>query len=111
MLRCLVAGFRYVKPLLVGREGDPFWAFEIPCHNTYVATFRIEAVNRGRPFGDLPTPFIIVRYSIERIGEPDRAVGFHDNVVRSVQPLAIMPIDQSRDLAVIFGSVETSSAM
>src|SRR5207253_6797160 len=40
----------------------------------------------------------------QRIGEPDRVVGFHHNVVRRVQPLALELVGQHRDLAVLLGA-------
>ena len=44
-----------------------------------------------------------------RIGEPDGAVGLHDHVVRAIEPLAVEPIDQHRDGAVILGARDATA--
>ena len=55
--------------------------------------------------------FVIAEQAENRIGEPDRAVGFHHDVVRRVQPLAVEGIHQHGDRTVIFGSHDAASAM
>src|SRR5271170_5517345 len=83
----LVASLSYEEPALVGRKGEPIRSVEIVRHNPNVAAFGVEAVDCRRLFRGLPSAFIIVRYSVERVGEPDRAIRFHDDIVRCVQPL------------------------
>ena len=54
---------------------------------------------------------VIAEQAEHRIGEPDRAVGFHHDIVRRVQPLAVEGIHQHRDRAVIFGADDAAAAM
>src|SRR6266446_4937744 len=46
-----------------------------------------------------------------RIGEPDRAVGFHHHVVWRVEPLALVAVADHRDRAVIFGAGDAPRVM
>src|SRR4029453_17653937 len=63
----------------------------------------------GRGLGLLA--LLIAEQAEYRIGEPDRAVGLHNDVVRRVQPLAVEGVHQHRDRSVIFGAGDTGPAM
>jgi hypothetical protein len=72
---------------LVGREGQPVRVFEIG--HLADRTVRLDADDRRRLLLALGE-----RYPEPGVGEIDAAVGFADEVVRPVEPLALEPVDQ-----------------
>ena len=71
----------------------------------------VDPVDIGVDLGLGLVALVIAEQAEDRIGEPDRAVGFHHDVVRRVQPLAVEGIHQHRDRAVIFGAGHAAAAM
>ena len=49
--------------------------------------------------------------AVGRIGEPDRAVGFHHHVVGRVQPLALPFVGDGGDRAVMLGAADAAARM
>jgi len=49
--------------------------------------------------------------AIGRIAEPDRIIGFHDDVVRAVEPLALIAIRQDGDRAIMLCPADTPRLM
>ena len=55
---------------------------------------------------------LIIRHQAEgRVGEPDRSIGFHDNIIRAVQPLALVAIGQNSDRTIIFKAHHAAAEM
>src|SRR5207247_1859017 len=73
--------------------------------------FAIDPIDIGIDLGFALVAFVVAEQAEYRIGEPDRAVGFHHDTVRRVQPLAVEFVDQHRDRAVIFGSDDAAPAV
>src|SRR5208337_1885348 len=102
---------RDIKEAFIGGECQAIRPIEVPRHDPDRAALRIEAINCRRLLRLLPSALVIVHDSINRVGEPDRAIGFHDDIVRRVQALTAVPLHQDRDPAVIFGAVQAPAAM
>src|SRR5262245_19791940 len=73
----------------VGRELDAVRAAQRALHYGGSAGFGIEAIDVGRQFDRRNVALVVVQDAEGRIGEPDRVVGFHANVVWRVEPLAL----------------------
>ena len=106
------AGVEDIELLLVGREGNAVGLDEVVDDYLDVARFRIHPVHvllflLGLGFDAL----IIAADAVDGIGEPDRAIGSDDRVVRRVQFLAIVLVGDDGDRAVEFGPGDPSAAV
>ena len=52
--------------------------------------------------------FPIAQDAEQRIGKPDALVGFDYNVVRRIQPFALEPVGEDRDLAVLLRTCDAA---
>src|SRR5262249_47258457 len=95
------AVFDDVQLRLVGREGKPVRTIDVARHDRCPPAF-IEPVDVGRQFLRVDDPGIVAGDAVDGIGEPDRVVGFHHDIVRRVEPLLLEPVDQHRDRSVVF---------
>ncbi len=105
------AGFHDVEDLLVRRETQsvrPEHAFR---DDRGFAGRAVDPVDIGVDLGFGLVALVIAEQAEHRIGEPDRAVGFHHDVVRGIQPLAVEGVHQDRDRSVIFGPDDAPPAM
>src|SRR6185503_981009 len=84
-----------VEDALVRREGEPVRADHVVDHKRHRAEIGRHAINARD--GDVP---LIRRERTARIGEVDRAVGLHDDVVRTEQALAAETVGDDGDAAV-----------
>src|SRR6185437_17140388 len=68
-----------------------------------VAT-RAETVHVARADLTLrPVPLVVAVDAVGRVGEPDRAVGPLDHVVRAVEPLALVAVGEHGEAPVVLG--------
>ena len=92
---------------LVGGECEPVRAAEVVGDDHRVARQRIEAVDVARAdLADGPVPLVVTIDPVARVGEPDRAVGMLDDVVRAVEPLAVVAVGQHGHASVGLGPGE-----
>ena len=105
------AGFDDVEDLFVRREAQPVRPEHAFGDDAGLAGRAVDPVDVHVDLGLGLVAFVIAEQAEDRIGEPDRAVGFHHDVVRRVQPLAVEGVHQHRDRAVIFGADHAASAM
>ena len=93
-----------VELRLVGREGEAVRPLHIADRHCDLPRPRIDPID---PEGQLLlrlVPEVIAANSGAIIAEPDRAVGFGDNIVRTGQPLAVEAVRENGDPPVIFGA-------
>ena len=105
------ARFDEVELRLVGREGKPVRAADIGRDRRRFSGHAVDAIDVLRQFLLLAPALVIAEEPEGRIGEPDRIVRFHDHVIRRIEPLALVAVDEHRDRAVIFGARHAPSAM
>jgi len=79
--------------------------------DTGFAGSAVDPVDVGVDLGFRDIAFVIAKQAEHRIGEPDRAVGFHDDVIRRIQLLAVKGVHQHRNRTVIFGPGHAPPAM
>ena len=106
------AGVDDVELLLVRREGNAVRFDEVVDDDFDIAGFRIDPIDIvlvlfGRGFD----AFVIAADAVDRIGEPDRAVGSDGCVVRRVQPLAVVLVGDDGDRAVKLGAGHAPAAV
>ena len=90
-------GIRHVQGRLVGREGEAVRVDEVVAHDRQLAGHPIEPEDEAAAQLRVGlVALVVVEDPVRRIGEPDRAVGRHDDVVRGVEPLALEPIHDRR---------------
>ena len=77
----LAARFHDVELLLVGREGEAVGGVDVFGYDGRRAALRVDAIDVHRQFRLGDFAFVIAEDAEARIGEPDRAVGFHHHVV------------------------------
>ena len=105
-------GIYHVQLLFVGRERDAVGFHEVVGHNFDVTGFRIDPVDVVLLLLLLGLhAFIVAADAVRRIGEPDRAVGGDDDVVRGVQLLAVVLVGDDRDRAVELGPGDPPAAV
>src|SRR5206468_4145629 len=76
------------------------------------AIARIEAIDIATADLALRLAALVGRAdAIARIGEPDRAVGFHHDVIRRVEALALVAVREDRDASVVFRADHPSAAV
>src|SRR5262245_28026359 len=106
------SGIDDVELLLVGREADAIRLDEVVDDNLDVAGFRIDPIDivlflLGRGFDT----FVEAADTVDRIGEPDGAVGSDDDVIWRIQLLAIIAVGDDRDRAVELSTGDPPAAM
>ncbi len=82
---------------LVGREGEAVRVDEVVADDRQLAGRPVEPEDEAA--AQLRVGLValaVVEDAVRRIGEPDRAVGRDDDVVRRVEPLALVPVDDRR---------------
>ena len=85
-----------VERLLIGRKRDAVRHLQVACDDAEFFRLRIPAVDIVRQLGLLRE----LQRTVTRVGEPHRAVGFHNEVVRGVQRLAVERTRKRLDTAV-----------
>src|SRR5262249_53858661 len=71
----------------------------------------VEAINVCRQFLRLDDSRVVAGDAVDWIGEPDRVVGRHYNVIRRIEAFAFKLVDQGRDRAIVFGSAHAPAGM
>src|SRR5690606_11786361 len=71
----------------------------------------IEAIKAVRYFLFRLVPLVVAEQTERRIGEPDAVVGFHDDVVRRVEALALEAIGENGDRPVVLGAGDATPPM
>ena len=82
--------FGHEEKALVRREAEPVRPLHIVRDDTQAAVPRVEPIEAGRQLGRLLAALVIRVDAVMGIAEPDRAVRTADDVVRPVQPLALV---------------------
>ena len=72
---------------------------------------RVQPVDPGRLLLLLLASLVVGLNAVGRIGEPDRPVGLHDDVVGRVQALALEAVGEHRHFAVEFGAQDAAVVM
>jgi hypothetical protein len=107
-----VTGVDDVELLLVGREREAVGFHEVVDHSLDRAAVRIDPVDPLLLLFLLGFDSLVVCHDpVERIAEPDRAVGGDDDVVRRVQLLAVVAVGDDGDRAVELGASHPPGAM
>jgi hypothetical protein len=98
------AGIGDIEDMLVGREAEAVRLGEVVDDHVELSRSRVEAIDVAAVLLRLGlVAFIVGKDAVGRVGEPDRAVGFDDDVVGRVQPPALVTVDDRRDRAVRLG--------
>ncbi len=98
-------GLDDVELFLVRRQSEPVGAHEISGDHGSGAACGIDPVDVGRQLKlALRGRLVVSLDSVARIREPDGTVGGHDHIVRRVQRLAVEPVDDHGDAAVVLGA-------
>ena len=105
------ARFDQVERSFVRREGEAVWAPHILRDDRERAAFAVDAVDVLRQFRLRLSTFVITGDAEDGVGEPDRTVGFHYDVVRRVQPPTVEAIGEDRDRTVDLGAGNAPPAM
>src|SRR4030095_10868235 len=101
-----------VHASLVNRERQTVRLRESVGHYPHLATARIDAIDASlAKLARRLEPFVVRVDAVRGIGEPDRVVGLHDDVVRTVEALALEPIGEHGDRAVVLGAHNASPAV
>src|SRR5205807_9462950 len=98
------AGVEDIQPFLIRGKTDSVRAAKPACHHRRSARARIEPVHLWRQLELHTMAFVIAEIAEIRIGEPDRAIRRHDNIIGRVERFALEFVDQDRDAAVMFGA-------
>ena len=94
-------GVRHVQRPLVGREGQAVRVDQVVGRDRQLAGRAVEPEDEAATqLGVGLVALAVVEDPVRRIGEPDRAVGGDDDVVRRVEPPALEPVDDGRARAV-----------
>src|SRR5712671_6721822 len=97
-------GFDNVELSLIGRKTKTVWPVDVAGYDRGGGGPAVHSIDVGRQFRRRLLAFVITEDAEGRIGEPDRTVGFDDHVVRRVEPLAVEPVENDGDRAVILGA-------
>ncbi len=87
-----------------GEKASPLGAGHVVDHHGELAGVWIEAIDGGRVLTLGLVTFVVGEDAEGRIGEPDRMVGLHHDIVRRIERLAVVGLGQHRDRAVILGA-------
>ena len=97
---------------LVGREGEPVRVDEVAAGDRHLAARPVDAVDEAAVLLGVGLVALgVVEDPVRRIGEPDRAVGGDDDVVRRVEPPAPEPVDDRRARAVALVARDPAQAV
>src|SRR5262249_12798440 len=100
----VAARLRDVDRALVGREADAVRAIEVGRHHGALSGRAVDAIDVGGQFRLGLVADVVAADAVGRIGEPDRAIGFHRHIVGRVEPLAVVAIADHRNAAVVPGA-------
>ena len=99
------AGIGHVEQAFVRREREAIRPISIVEHLCEGAGFRIEPEEvAGVKLLSGTDALVIAVDAIGRIGEPDRAIRLHDEIIRGIQAFALEPVRQHGDRAVVLGA-------
>jgi hypothetical protein len=102
----------HIEQRLIRREGETVRLDAVGDHGGHIAGRGIDAVDvGGTDLADGLVAFVIAVYAVGRIGEPDRAVGFHHDIIGRVQLLAVPAVGQNRPRSVMFDAGDRAAAM
>ena len=97
---------------LVERKGEPVGSIEVVGDDVARSRRRIDAVHVAAADLALGTMALVVAVdAVRRVGEPHRPVGVDDDVVRAVQPPAVVTVGKYRDRAVVLGAGDPAIAV
>ena len=100
--------FDDVELLLVRRECETVGVDKIRDRGGELAVRGKVKYVRIRLLWLLLVAFPIAQDAEQRIGKPDALVGFDYNVVRRIQPFALEPVGEDRDLAVLLRTCDAA---
>src|SRR5262249_45174581 len=70
------------------READSIWAADLFCDFVDLQGLAVHTINRFLQFALGLESLVVAIDAVRRIGEPDTAIGMHNDVVRRIQRLA-----------------------
>src|SRR5688572_21996620 len=101
-----------VQALLVDREREAVGLREAVGNGGDAAGARVDAIDATlAELARRLEPFVVRIDAVGRIGEPDRVVGLHDDVVRAVEALTLEALGQYGDGAVVLGAHDAPQAV
>src|SRR6185312_13761932 len=101
-----------VKARFARREAETVRPADIVGDDRHLAAAAVDAVDAGdRQLGLGAIAFVLAADPERRVGEPDRAVGFDDDVIRRIERLALEAVAQGGDGAVVLGAAYLAAAM
>ncbi len=101
-----------VKLPFVCGERQPVGALEVVRDYLQRSGGRVKPVHvTGADLTVGPVAFVVAVDAIARVGEPQRAVGTLDDVVRAVQPLAIPAVREHGDRPVMLGAGDPAATL
>ena len=101
-----------VEQPLVRRESEAVRAHEIVGGDADRSRAGVDAIDVAGADLALGLVALVIRVdAVGRIGEPDRAVGSDDDVVRAVEALALEALGEDRDRAVVLGAGDAPVAV
>ena len=80
---------------------------EVVDHDSEFTRHNVEAIDTRRQFRRMLAAFVVGVNAVMRVGEPDRAVAMHNNVVWAIQAFAVVMFRQNGHAAVQFGAGDT----
>ena len=105
-------GIGNIEFCFIGREGQTVRFDKIGCHRCQSAALRIKPVNiRGADLALRAFALVIGINAIGRVGEPNRAVGFHHDIIGRVEAFALIAVGQNGDRPVMFGACDPPPQM
>ncbi len=101
-----------VEPALVRGERQPVGPVEVVGHHLHGPAARVEPVHvTGADLTVGPEALVVAVDAVTRVGEPQRAVRALDDVVGTVQPLAVPVVGEHGDGAVMLGPGHPARAL
>ncbi len=105
------AGFNYIQHPLVRRERKAVRPVHRVGDDRDRACHAVDAVDASGELLRRALALVVAGDAERRVGEPDRAVRLHHQVVGRVQPLALETVGQHGDRAVILGTGDPATTM
>src|SRR6266404_1888379 len=95
-----------IEQFFIGRKGEPVRPPHVADRDRQLAGYRIEPIDPVRQFGGRLVAEIVAADTGAVVTEPDRAVGFDDDIVWAGQLFALEVFGQHGDRAVVLGASE-----
>ena len=96
------AAVDHIQAALIDRKREPVRLFESVGNSDDVFRQRVDAIRASiAQFAWREMPFVIRIDPVRGIGEPDRVIGFHDNIVGAVETFALIRLSGDGDRTIM----------